>query len=330
MGRRTFVEVLAFGALAVTRIARSQPARKVARIGVLTVGYQTSEMVGPEPKSPTVAALLRGLHGLGYVYGEHFVTEARGGHGRPEGFLDLVKELVRLQIDVIVAPGPMLDAIKQVTSTIPVVMAGALDPVSQGLIKSLGRPGGNFTGLSLQSAETVSKRLELLRELVPAPALVAVLWEQTVLSHWQVADASARERGWQLLPIEIRNARDIEGAIKGATDARAGALLVLGGGILYPNSRRIAELAGKSRLPSIYSLRPQVEAGGLMSYGADIVAAWQRAAVFVDKILKGANPADLPVEQPSKFEFVINLKTAAALGLAIPQSVLLRADEVLR
>jgi putative ABC transport system substrate-binding protein len=330
MDRRTFVGNLALGVFAVVRDARAQPARKVARIGVLTVGYETSEMVGPEPRSPVVAALLRGLQELGYAYGEHFVTEARGSDGRPEGLPGVVRELVRLRLDVVVAAGPTLGALKQATSTIPIVMAGALDPVTQGLIKSLGRPGGNFTGLSLQSAEAVAKRLELLRELVPEPALVAVVWEQTVLSHWQVADAAARERGWKLLPIEIRSARDIEGAIRAAVDARAGALLVLGGRILYPQSRRIAELAVKSRLPSIYSLKPQVEAGGLMSYGADIVAAWRRAAVFVDKILKGANPADLPVEQPSKFAFVINLKTAAALGLAIPQSMLLRADEVLQ
>jgi putative ABC transport system substrate-binding protein len=233
-------------------------------------------------------------------------------------------------VDVIVAPGPMLLALKRTTSTIPVVMAGALDPIGQGLIKSLRQPGGNFTGFSLQSAETAAKRLELLKELVPGAALIAVLWEQTVLSHWRVAEAAARERGWKLLPIEVREAGAIERGFRAATDARAGALLVLGGGILFPHSRRIAELAITSRLPAIYSLRPQVEAGGLMSYGADIVETWRRAAVFVDKILKGANPADLPVEQPLKFELVINLKAAKSIGLTIPQSVLLRADGVIQ
>jgi putative ABC transport system substrate-binding protein len=300
MDRRAFIGSLALGSLAVPRSAPAQPARKVSRIGILSLGA-TSDQVGSEPRYRATNALLRGLRELGYVYGEHFVTEARGGDGRPERFPDLAAEMVRLRVDVIVAPGPMLSALKRATSSIPVVMAGALDPIGQGLVKSLGQPGGNFTGFSLQSAETAAKRLELLKELVPTAALVAVVWEQTVLSHWQVAEAAARERGWKLLPIEVRDAGEIEGAVRAATGARAGALLVLGGGILYLQSRRIAELAVKSRLPAIYSLRPQVEAGGLMSYGADIVETWRRAAVFVDKILKGANPADLPVEQPLKF-----------------------------
>jgi putative ABC transport system substrate-binding protein len=290
----------------------------------------TSDQVGPEPLYPPTNALLRGLRKLGYRYGEQFVTEARGGGGRPERFPDLAAEMVHLKVDVVVAPGPMLLALKRATSTIPVVMAGALDPIGQGLVKSLRQPGGNFTGFSLQSAETVAKRLEFLKELVPGAALVAVLWEQTVLSHWRVAETAARERSWKLMPIEIRDAAAIERGVRAATDARAGALLVLAGGILFPNSRRIAELAIASRLPAIYSLRPQVEAGGLMSYGADIVETWQRAAVFVDKILRGANPAKIPVEQPSKFELVLNLKAAQSIGLTIPHSVLLRADEVIQ
>jgi putative ABC transport system substrate-binding protein len=330
MDRRLFLGGLALGALAAAQVAPAQPARKVARIGVLTVGSTTSDMVGPQPRSPTVNALLRGLHELGYVYGEHFVTEARGGEGRPERFPGLAAELVGLRMDVVVAPGPMLSALKQATSTTPIVMAGALDPIAQGLVKSLGQPGGNFTGFSLQSADTAAKRLELVKELVPTAELVAVLWERTVLLHWQVAEAAARERGWKLLPTEIRDGGEIEGAVRAATDARAGALLVLAGGILFPQSWRIAELATKSRLPAIYSLRPQVEAGGLMSYGADPVEIWRRAAVFVDKILKGANPANLPVEQPTKFELVINLKAAKSIGLTIPQSVLLRADDVVQ
>jgi putative tryptophan/tyrosine transport system substrate-binding protein len=330
MYRRVFLGRLTLGALAVAQVAPAQPTRKVARIGVLTVGSTTSDMVGPQPRSAPVNALLRGLHELGYVYGEHFVTEARGGEGRPERFPELAAELVGLRMDVVVAPGPMLSALKQATSTIPIVMAGALDPIAQGLVKSLGQPGGNFTGFSLQSADTAAKRLELVKELVPTAKLVAVLWERTVLLHWQVAEAAARERGWKLLPIEIRDAGAIEGAVRAATDARAGALLVLAGGILYPQSRRIAELVTKSRLPAIYSLRPQVEAGGLMSYGADPVEIWRRAAVFVDKILKGANPAHLPVEQPTKFELVINLKAAKSIGLTIPQSVLLRVDHVVQ
>jgi putative ABC transport system substrate-binding protein len=267
---------------------------------------------------------------LGYVYGDRFVTEARGGEGRPERFASLATELAHLRVDVIVAPGPMLSALKHVTSAIPIVMAGALDPVGEGLVKSLGRPGTNFTGFSLQSAETTPKRLELLKEIAPTATLVAVLWERTVLPHWRAAEIAAKERGWKLLPIEVRDGGELEGAIRAATAARAGALLVLGGGILFPQSRRIADLAAKYRLPAIYSLRPQVEAGGLMSYGADIVGTWHRAAVFVDKILRGANPAELPVEQPSRFELVINRKAANAIGLTVPDSVILRADAVIQ
>jgi putative ABC transport system substrate-binding protein len=328
--RRVFLGSFSLGVLACAARVPAQTARRVARIGVLTVGYPTSDMIGAEPRSAVVSALLQGLRELGYVYGEHFVTEARGGEARPERFPGLVGDLVRLRVEVIVAPGPMLPAIKQATSTIPVVMAGALDPVAQGLIKTLAQPGGNFTGFSLQSAEAVAKRLELLKELVPGAQPVAVLWERTVLSHWEVAQATAREREWKLLPIEIRAAGEIDGAVRTATDARSSALLVLGGGILFPETKRIADLAVKNRLPAIYSLQPQVEAGGLMSYGADIVDTWRRAAVFVDKILKGANPASLPVEQPAKFELVINLRAAKSIGLEIPQALLLRAEEVLR
>jgi putative tryptophan/tyrosine transport system substrate-binding protein len=330
VNRRAFLGGLTLGTLAAVQAAPAQPGRKVIRIGVLTVGFATSDMVGPAPKSPVVSALLQGLQELGYVYGEHFVTEARGGEARPEHFPALAAELVGLHMDVIVAPGPMLSALKQATSKTPIVMAGALDPVGQGLVKSLGRPGRNFTGFSLQSADAVAKRLELLRELAPAATLTAVVWERTVLEHWQVAEAAARERGWRLLPIEVRNFADAERALRAASDARAGGLLVLAGGILFPQSRRIAELAIKSRLPAIYSLRPQVEAGGLMSYGADIVDTWRRAAVVVDKIIKGTNPANLPVEQPRKFELVINLKAARSIGLTIPQSVLVRADDILQ
>ena len=330
MDRRVFLSSLTVGAVAIARIAPAQPARRLARIGVITVGYSTADMVGPAPKSATVNALVRGLEDLGYVYGEHYVTEVRGGETSAEHFPRVAAEMARLRLDVIVAPGPMLAALKQATSTVPIIMAGALDPVAQGLVKSLGQPGGNFTGFSLQSAEAVAKRLELLRDVVPTPTLVAVVWERTVREHWQVAETAARERGWQLLPIEVRDRGDIEGAFQTATNARAGGVLMLAGGNLYPQTQRLAELAIKNRLPAMYSLRPQVEAGGLMCYGPDIVDTWRRAAVFVDKIIKGAQPAKLPVEQPTKFEFVVNLKAARAIGLTIPEGVLRRADEVLQ
>ena len=329
MNRRAFVGGATVGLLAAPHVMLAQPARRVARIGLLGLAT-TAEVIGPHPKSRSAEAFLRGLRELGYVYGEHFVTEARGAEARPERFPALVADLIRLRVDVIVAAGPALSALKQATSTIPVVMAASSDPVAQGLVQSLGRPGGNFTGLSFQSVETTGKRLELLKELVPGAALVAVLWSPSNLPNWQAAEAAARQQRWKLLSIEIHDASEIEGAFKTATASRAGALLVYAAGILYPHARRVAELAARHRLPALYELRQYVEAGGLISYGAEINDIWQRAASFVDKILKGTRPADLPIEQPSEFELVINLKTAQALGLSIPPSLRLRADEVLQ
>jgi putative ABC transport system substrate-binding protein len=328
MDRRAFIGSLALGTLAAPRVTRAQLARKVYRIGILA-SSETSDLVGPQPRGPAPNAFLRGLRELGYVYGEHFVTEPRGGGGKPERFPSLAAELVRLQVDVIVASGAALPALKQATSTIPVVMGGDSDPVGRGYVRSLGHPGGNFTGLSLQSVETVGKRLELLKELVPGAAPVAVLWDRQSLSAWQAAGAAARERGWKLLSLEVRAAGEIEGAFRAATDARASSLLVFAAGLLFTRARRVAELAARSRLPAMYANRPYVEAGGLISYGADLIDVWRRAAGFVDKILKGAKPADLPVEQPTKFELVVNRRAAQALGLTIPPSILLRADQII-
>src|SRR5712692_54723 len=329
MDRRAFIGSLALGTLAAPRAARAQSARKVYRIGLLSVIHTASDMIGPQPRAPQVNALLRGLRELGYVYGEHFVTEPRGGEGGPERVPGLAAELVRLHVDVIVAAGPTLDALKQANTTIPIVMGGSIDPVGLGFVQSLGRPGGNFTGLSTQSVETTGKRLELLKELVPTAALVAVLWERGRPLPWQAAEAAARERGWKLLSLEIRDAGEIEGAFKRATGARAGALLASPGEVFDRQVRRIAELAAKSRLPAMYPFRFFVEAGGLISYSADSNEIWRRAAVFVDKILKGAKPADLPIEQPTKFELVVNLRAAKAIGLTIPPSLLLRADQII-
>ena len=329
MKRRTLISA---GGLCLAPLAtRAQPARKVWRIGLLG-NADTTAFAGREPRNQSPRALLRGLGELGYVYGEHYVTEARGSAGLPERFPSLVAELLRSQVDVIVATGVALPALKLATSTIPIVMAAHSDPVGAGHVQSLARPGGNVTGLSYQSVETIGKRLELLKECVPGQAPVAVLWDRTSLgsvAHWRAAQAAARQRGWKLVSIEIGDTSDIEAAFKTATNARAGALLVSAGGRTFPNRVRVAELAARSRLPTIYELRPYVEAGGLISYGADIVDIWHRAAVFVDKILKGASPADMPVEQPTKFELVINVKTAKALGLVLPTSLLLRADEVI-
>jgi putative ABC transport system substrate-binding protein len=325
--RRVFIGGVALSSLAVARRISAQPARKKARIGILGL-RATSELVGPQPRSPSAKALLLGLGELGYVYGEHFVTEPRGAEGKPERFSALAAELVRLPADVILAAGPALPALKQATSTIPIIMTATLDPVRQGFVQSLARPGGNFTGFSLQSPETVGKRLELLKELVPSAALVGVLWDQSSILDWQAAEAAARERGWKLLSLEIRDEAEIEGAFRSATGARAGALLVSAAGILFPHARRLAQLCITNRLPAVFGLREYIEAGGLISYGPEINDIWRRASHFVDKILKGAKPAELPVEQPLKFELVINLRAAKALGLTISHSVL--ADEVIQ
>jgi putative ABC transport system substrate-binding protein len=325
MDRRTFIGRLALGALAIPSLAAADAARKVYRIGILGAGL-TSDLVGPEPRSPYIKALLRGLRQHGYVYGEQFTTEARGGEGKPERYPILAAELVRLRVDVILAASQALRALKQATATIPIVMAAGSDPVAEGVVQSLGHPGGNFTGLSHDSIEITGKLLELLKDLVPDASPVAVLWDRGASPSWQAAEAGARARGWKLLSLEIRRGGEIEKAFRTATDSRAGALLVLTGDIAWPNRQRIAQLAARSRLPAIYDRRAYVEAGGLMSYSADLIEIWYRAAWFVDKILKGAKPADLPIEQPTKFDLVINLKTAKSLGVVIPQLLRMQAE----
>jgi len=329
MIRRTLFHILAGAVLAAPRIAQAQPTRKVYRIGILGLGA-VSEALGPKPRGRSTKYLLQGLSELGYVEGRDFVIEVRGAGGRPDRFPNLLAQLIGLRVDVILAPGPALPALKQATSTIPVIMTATLDPVRQGFVQSLARPATNFTGFSLQSADTAGKRLELLKELVPGPAPVAVLWDRPSIVEWQAAEAAARERGWKLLSLEIRSAGEIEDVLREAIGARAGTLLVSAAAILFPNARRFAGLVAKSRLPAMYELREYVEAGGLIAYGPDINDIWRRAAVFVDKILKGAKPGNLPVEQPTKFELVINLKTAKALGLTVPQSLIGRADEIIQ
>jgi len=313
-----------------SRPARSQPLRKPYRIGVVVGQLAAAEVRGPQTRSPAVNALLRGLRELGYVYGEHFVTEVRSSEGKSERFPSLAAELVALPVDVIVALGPALPALKQATSTIPIVMTGSGDPVAQGFVQTLARPGGNITGLTLQSVDTVGKRLELLGELVRPVGPIAVLWDRYNLLLWQAAQTAARARGWKLLSLEVQDAGEIDAAFAAAHAARAGSLLVFNSGVFDRQAARVAALAAKGRLPAMYGLRFYVEAGGLMSYGPDLVENWRRAASFVDKILKGAKPADLPVEQPTKFELLINLPAAKALGLSVPQSLLVRADEVIR
>jgi len=332
MDRRAFIGCLGLGVLARSRDVRAQPARRVPRIGILSFAGTTAEIAGPEPSRPSAKFLVRGLRELGYEYGRDFVTEPRGAEGRPELWPNQATEMVRLAVDVIVAPGPYLPALKRATSTIPIVMAAGSDPVGDGYARSLSRPGGNITGLSLQEIETTGKRLELLKELVPSAAPVAVLWNNVTphsARYWQAAEAAAEKRGWKLLKLEIRDAGEIERAFKTAAAARAGALLTIASSLLFGRARQLAELAAANRLPAMYDLPEYVEAGGLIGYGADLDEIWRRAAAFVDKILKGAQPAELPIEQPSKFNLVLNLKAAKALGLTIPPSLLARVDQVI-
>ena len=293
------------------RPALAQPTRKAYRVGLIFTGL-ASEYSGPLPQQPTAREFVRGMSELGYVYGQHYVTEVRGAEGKPERYPIAAAELVQLQVDLIVAVGPALPALKQATATIPIVMSAALgDPVAGGYIKSLGHAGSNSTGLSHQFDETTGKLLELLKEIAPGAAPVAVLWDRGARPQWQAAQEAAQTRGWKLLSLEIKDAAELDAAFKAATDARAGALLVHTGQIAFPNRKRIAELAAKSRLPAMYDLRPYVDAGGLISYGANLNHIWVQAARFVDKLLKGAKPADLPVEHPTRFELIINLKATS-------------------
>ena len=288
-------------------------------------------MRGPDPRHSSTAAFLEGMRELGYIYGRDFLTEPRGGEGKPELWAGQAADLSRLRVNVIVAAGPNLLTLTRATSTIPIVMAAG-DPVADAFAQSLSRPGGNVTGLTLQETDTTGKRLELLKELVPSAAPVAVLWTSTTRSSAQyvrAAEAAARAQGWRILTLEVREPAEIERAFRTATDARAGALLDLATGVTFARARQVAELAARSRLPTMYGLRAYVEAGGLIAYGADIRAIWRRSATFVAKILMGAKPGDLPVEQPTTFELVINLKAAKALGMTIPPSLLARADQVI-
>jgi putative ABC transport system substrate-binding protein len=263
---------------------------------------------------------------LGYVFGRDFVTEPRG----TDGFAS-IGGLVELKVDMIVATGggATLSLLKQATTTIPIIMTASPDPVKQGFVQSLARPEGNFTGMSLQSTELTGKRLQILRELVPTAQIAGVFWDSTRPELWPLAEAFGQTQGWKPLSFEIRDPSEIEKVFRNAADAGAGALLVPASGVLFSRAALITELAARHRLPTMYELRPFVEAGGLISYGADIEDIWRRAAAYADKILKGARPAELPVEQPTKFELVINSRTAKTLDLTIPPSIQIRADHVI-
>jgi putative ABC transport system substrate-binding protein len=321
--------VLLFAPLAAeAQPAKLQPAERVWRIGYLGGGSR-------ERIAHLVDALESGLRDLGYVEGRNAVFEHRFADGRLERLPDLAAEMVRIQLDVIVASNPQIVAVKQATTTIPIVMVSVPDPVDRGLIASLARPGGNITGLSLTATtELWGKRLQLLREISPRVSRVAALWAPSVpgrAADLQRTEEAARQLRLTLLPVPVRDADDIENALGVMAKARAEALIVVGADSFTFNGRQvITARAARLRLPAIYPLREFVEAGGLLSYDASLREQFRRAATYVDKILRGAKPADLPVEQPTKFDLFVNMKVAKALGLTIPQSILLQAGEVMQ
>ena len=324
MDRRAFLAGLAV--LAALPVADAQQPAKIPRIGLLS-------SFSPSDAAPWHQAFRQGLRDLGWVEGKNVSIEYRYAEGRHDRLPDLAADLVRLKVDIIVA-AVTSDALaaKNATRAIPIVMASPGDPVAVGLVESLARPGGNITGLSQMAAELAGKRLELLKEIVPKLSRVAVLWnpqDRSSTLSWKEIQLSAGELGVQLHSLEVRSSNDFDKAFEDATRARAGALAIMPDPVFVTNLKRIADLAAKSRLPSIFHLRKFADSGGLVAYGVDRSDLFRRAAAYVDKILKGVKPADLPVEQPTKFELVINLKTAKTLGLTIPQSLLLRADRVI-
>jgi putative ABC transport system substrate-binding protein len=279
-------------------------------------------------------AFLRGLRELGWVEGQNIAVEYRWAEGRLERLPELAAELVGLKVDAMLVGGTQAAlAAKQATTTIPIVLAGIGDPVGTGLVASLARPGGNITGLSFLASELSAKQLELLKEAVPKVSRVAVLWNPTNSFHrlaLRDAEAAARSLGVQLQLLEARSPNEFDSAFAVVTRKRAGALLVLADAVFLLHRTRLADLAARSRLPAMYGLTEHAQVGGLMAYAPNFADSFRRAAGYVDKILKGAKPGDLPVEQPTKFDLVINLKTAKALGLTIPQSLLIRADQVIQ
>ncbi len=314
---------LSLGMLAAVPAAEAQQPAKVPRIGLIRPG---------SPPDPLVEAFLQGLRDLGYVEGRTIAIEYRWAEGKPERIPDLTAELVRLKVDVIVTSGePGAPVAKQATSTIPIVFAVHADPVGAGLVASLARPGGNITGLSSMTAELAEKRLELLKEAVPKLSRVAVLRDpRQPPTDLRLTEAAARALGLRLQVLEVRDINDLEAALAAAKEGRAGALTNLQSAFFIAHRARIVEAVAKTRLPAMYHNMQFVAVGGLMAYSPNFPAMFRRAATYVDKILKGAKPADLPVEQPTRFELVVNLKTAKALGITIPQPILIRADQVIQ
>jgi ABC-type uncharacterized transport system substrate-binding protein len=305
--------------------AEAQPAGKVPRIGILTLASSAS--------TPILQAFRVGLRELGYVESQNIALEFRFAHGKPETLASLAAELVRQDMDVIVADGGQAAlAAKSATQRIPIVMGAVADPVKVGLVTSLARPGTNVTGLTLLSVELSSKRLQLLREAIPQASRVAVLWNPgnpAAKDYLEQTKGAARALGVELAPVEARSASDLDAALEAVAAARPSALISLADATLWNHRRRIVDFAARKRIPAMFPEREFADDGGLMAYGPNVPANFRRASVYVDKILKGARPADLPVEEPTTFELVINLKTAKTLGLTIPPSLLQRADQVI-
>jgi putative ABC transport system substrate-binding protein len=323
MRRREFITLLGGVAAAWPLAARAQQPVKLPTIGVLGSGSTQGQWV---------ASFVQRLRELGWIEGRTVAVEVRWAEGRNERFAEIAAEFVQLKVDVIFAPSTLaVIAAKQETSTIPIVFATVADPIGTGLVASLARPGGNATGQSVQSTDLAGKRVELLREVVPGLRRLAIMVNVaspgSVLEMGEV-QAAARALGLEVLTLEIRRAEDIASAFE-TLKGRAEALYVAPEPLVAANRVRINTLALGARLPTMHGLGANVEAGGLMSYGANFPDMYRRAAEYVDKILRGAKPADLPVEQPTKFDLIINLTTAKALGLVIPEAFLLRADEVI-
>ena len=318
--RRFLVASLA--ALAAPLAAEAQQAGKVWRVGFIGVGHN-------KPQD----ALVEGLGALGYVEGRNLAIERRFSEGKAERFPEFAAEMVRLRVDIIIVDTtPAAIASKNATKTIPIVIPTAIDPVGAGLVASLARPGGNVTGLSLVSSELSAKRLEFLKEVVPGLSRVAVLWNGANPANvipWRETQRAGRALGIVLQSRTVSGPNDFEATFAMIAKERPDALLAIGDALVSAHQKQIVDFVTQNRVPSMYPWREPVVAGGLMSYGPSLADQFRRAATYVDKILKGAKPSDLPVEQPTKFELVINLKTAKALGLTIPQSLLSRADQVI-
>lgn len=325
--RRTLVVSGGVALVALPYIVAAQPTNKVVRIGYLTYGTALSA------RNAQIEAFRQGLRDLGWVEGVNYVIEFRYGENRPERFPELAAELVQMNVDVIVAgTEPVISAAKRATRTIPIVMTAAADPVGAGLVDSLAHPGGNVTGVTLFAPDLAAKRLQLLREAMPGLSRVAILWNGDNPGKAREAQATQRaveQLGMGFHPFEVHGPEPgLERAFS-TIAAKAQAVIALGDTLMFVHRSQLQALAAKNRLPVIYEGRIFMDAGGLMSYGPDINDTNHRAAYYVDKIIKGAKPADLPIEQPTKIELVINLKAARALGMTIPQSLLLRADEVI-